>query len=160
VRDASRGSAGSLAAQRTLARDDNQNWAATPPRAELERGILATANVPTLNFAKSAKFRMGHPAIVMAHTRENPIKRLGLSGTSEQRWKSVSLSSGERGYPESPVVLVRISGGWWTVAENSLARAWENSLTGVGQFELVGVLRLRNRSAARSSCSAQDDKIF
>jgi hypothetical protein len=53
---------------------------------------------------------------------------------------------------------VRIPGGWWTVAENSLARAWENSLTGVGQFELVGVLRLRNRSAARSSCSAQDDK--
>jgi len=45
-------------------------------------------------------------------------------------------------------------------AENWLAGAWENSLTRGGQFELVGVLRLRNRSAARSSCSAQDDKIF
>jgi hypothetical protein len=53
---------------------------------------------------------------------------------------------------------VRIPSGWWTVAENSLARAWENSLTRGGEFELVGVLRLRNRSAARSSCSAQDDK--
>jgi len=57
-------------------------------------------------------------------------------------------------------MAVWIASGWWAVAENSLARAWENSLTGFGQFELVGVLRLRNRSAARSSCSAQDDKIF
>jgi hypothetical protein len=53
---------------------------------------------------------------------------------------------------------VRIPSGWWTVAENSLARAWENPPTRVSEFELVGVLRLRNRSAARSSCSAQDDK--
>ena len=44
--------------------------------------------------------------------------------------------------------------------KNWLARAWENSLTRGGEFELVGVLRLRNRSAARSSRSAQDDKIF
>jgi len=60
--------------------------------------------------------------------------------------------------PNRQVMPVRIPSGWWAVAENSLARAWENSLMGVGQFELVGVLRLRNRSAARSSCSAQDDK--
>jgi hypothetical protein len=67
---------------------------------------------------------------------------------------------GEARLSKSPVMPVRIPSGWWAVAENSSARAWENSLTGAGQFELVGVLRLRNRSAARSSCSAQDDKIF
>jgi len=40
------------------------------------------------------------------------------------------------------------------------ANAGEKSLVHAGEFKRVGVFRLRKCFAARSACSAQDDKSF
>jgi hypothetical protein len=57
--------------------------------------------------------------------------------------------SRKRRYPKSPGMPVRISGGCWTVAENSLAEHGRIPWRASAKFELVG-----------GPSTPQDDKIF
>jgi hypothetical protein len=65
-------------------------------RADNAVWLASASNIPTLNFANNAKFRMGHPAIHTAAYSGRSDTTTGTSGMSESSRKNCAIYTGIR----------------------------------------------------------------
>src|SRR5579872_871116 len=103
-----------------------------PPCACLDRTLVFAAlrkhKVPPLRFAPVGMTEYLREGRAQAE-REEFIEDGCVTSSGCLSPTSRAENAREMGHPQSPVMLVGIPSGWCAVAENSLPRAWENSLT-------------------------------